>query len=293
MNQIPTHSSCSRHLLHPGPISEVRLRSFRAASQQGSIRLRKGEVLVDEIALHLEPLGIKAAALDLSRLVLSPMQFVMPTYSKTQDHVAYYSETYVRDGLVRIQQGTATYGSRDGRPFLHGHVLWRDADDTQRGGHVLPYDCRIGEDCEIGYVGCAEIAMDARFDPETNFTLFAPYVESTPPPGDLIVAQIRPNEDLISSLERICTEHNIGSGRIVSLIGSTVGGCFDGGPVIDEVPTEILGLTGTIALDSDGMPALELQMALIDAVGTIHFGQPTRHENPVLICVEAFIQVLD
>ena len=280
----------ARHLTHPGPIDPTRVRSYSSGSRAGTIRLPEGAIVMDAIAAHLEPLEIRSAALDLSGLVLGPMQFVMPTYSKTAEHVAYYSETYFRDGPVTIEEGTATYGSRDGRPFLHGHVLWHDEDGTQRGGHILPFDCRIGRDCEIAYVGSEDIAMEARFDPETNFTLFGPQAVHPKTSGDLVIAQIRPNEDLVDTLERVCAEHGVTSGRVLSLIGSTVGARFEGGPAIDEVPTEILGLEGSIGTDGVGRPRLELEIALIDAAGNIHRGRPSRHENPVLICVEAFLQ---
>ncbi|MFC5387357.1 PCC domain-containing protein [Aquamicrobium segne] len=285
----------TRHIRHPGPANEIRLRSLSAGGRSGTIRLQAGAVLMDAIAAHLEPLEIRSAALDLSSLVLGPMQFVMPTYSRSPEHVAYYSETRFRDGPVTIEVGTATYGSRDGRPFLHGHVLWQDADGTGKGGHILPMDCRIGGDCEIAFVGCREIAMDARFDPETNFTLFGPHHMNpdSSSSGDLIVAQIRPNEDLVRSLERICTDHNVRSGRIMSLIGSTVGARFEDGLSIDEVPTEILGLTGTFEIGKTGQPYLDIEIALIDAAGNIHRGRPKRDENLVLICVEVFIQSQD
>lgn len=282
--------SVSRHLVHPGPVSQPRIRSISSHSFAQKIRLPAGSILIEAIGAHLDREGIRSAALDLTGLVLGPMQFVMPTYARTPDHVAYYSDTYLREGPVTIEKGTATYGARDGRPFLHGHVLWHDEDGSQRGGHVLPFDCRIGRDCEISYVGSTTISMDAQSDPETNFTLFAPNIVSEGEPGDLIVARIRPNEDLTKSIEHICAQHNVKSGRIISLIGSTVGARFADGLSIDEPPTEILGLKGYVRREENGSYRADITIALIDAAGNIHIGEPLRGENPVLICVEIFIQ---
>lgn len=291
IGNLPGPPATARKIVHPGPTHPDRLESFSAPAISGEIRLRAGEVLMDAIAASLEPEGLRAAALDLVGLQLGPMNFVMPTYSKSPEHVAYYSETFHRPGPVTIASGTATYGSRDGTPFLHGHVLWRDDDGGQMGGHVLPHDCRIARDCTIRYTGCREISMDARPDAETNFTLFGPYPEAESD-GDLIVARIRPNEDLSAAIKEIARRHHVARGRVLSLIGSTVGARFQNGPAVDAIPTEIVGLQGILEEGPSGRIGLDLQIGLIDAEGKIHVGRPIDGDNPVLIVAELFIERL-
>lgn len=289
-SDVPT---LSRAIRHPGPVSEPRILSHGGKLSRGEIRLQEGAVLMEAIAAELEACGIASAALEFRGLVLSPMKFVMPTFSRSPEHVAYYSETYARDEPVRVERGTATYGEKEGKPFLHGHILWHDSDGHQCGGHVLPFDCRIGEDCTIAFTGCREITMSARFDPETNFTLFQPLPGDLSEGGEFISAHVRPNEDLVTAIESICMQHGISRGRICSLIGSTVGARFEDGTSIDMIPTEILGLRGAIEARGENAPRIDLEIALIDAAGGIHFGRPTRGENPVLICAEIFIERQD
>ncbi len=280
-----------RRIVHPGPPHPDRIESLSDSVVAGEIRLSAGQVLIEAIGAELGARGVRSAALDLAGLQLGPMNFVMPTYSKTPDHVAYYSETFHREGPVRIEAGTATFGSRDGAPFLHGHLLWHDADGREMGGHILPFDTRIGSDCTIRYKGCCAISMDARPDAETNFTLFGPYAES-PSQGDLIVARVRPNEDLVEAIAEIAAHHNVLQGRILSVIGSTIGARFEGGLAIDAIPTEILCLQGQVDRDSAGEISVDLEIALIDAEGQIHRGRPVKGDSPVLICAEIFIERL-
>lgn len=282
-----------RHVKQPGPIDPVRIESHSAPLLQGQIELKPGTILMETLAEQLGALGLRAAALDLSGMVLGPMQFVMPTYSSSEEHVAFYSDTFKREGPIAIEEGAATYGSRDGSPFLHGHLLWHDAEGRQCGGHVLPGNSIIAAPGHIGFKGCKEVAMATCFDPETNFTLFGPVAEKEDlemDDGDLIVAKIRPNEDLIDAIETVCRRHGVEKARFASLIGSTVGARFEDGLVIDSVPTEILALDGGITRRTDGSYDVALELGLIDAVGKIHRGRPRRGENPVLICVELFLE---
>ena len=41
-------------------------------------------------------------------------------------------------GVTRLSAGAMTLGRRDGAPFFHCHALWREADGTLSGGHILP-----------------------------------------------------------------------------------------------------------------------------------------------------------
>ncbi len=286
-----SEAGMARRILQPGPVHPDRIESFTAPLVAGEITLEANEVLMEGVSSRLEEVGLRSAALDLAGAALQPMQFVMPTYSQDAEHVAFYSDTHHREGVVRVTDGTATYGTKDGEPFLHGHLLWQEG-EMSCGGHVLPGLTKVAEPCTIRYAGAREIGMDARFDQETNFTLFGPNVDGDPN-GDFVVARIRCNEDLVGAIEQVCRRHQISRARVLSLIGSTVGARFENGPVIDAVPTEILGLNGDIQCPQQGSANIDLTIALIDADGDIHRGRPLPGENPVLICAELFLQRLE
>ena len=282
-----------RRIEQPGPVAPDRIESHAGPLVEGSIAVTPGTILMEAVAAQLESLGLRSAALDLSGIALGPFHFVMPAESATPDHVAFYSETFHRPGPIEIDAGTATYGNRDGTPFLHGHLFWREQDGGQAGGHVLPAESRIAAAGSIGFKGSRAVAMTTAFDPETNFTLFGPVAAEAPSDADqdgLIVAKIRPNEDLIGAIEQICRRHGVEKARLASLIGSLVGARFADGRTVDGVPTEILGLSGAMARRPDGSYDVDLELALIDVAGKIHRGRPSRGENPVLICVELFLE---
>lgn len=279
----------ARRLTQPGPVHPDRIESASAPVVAGRFALEPGKTLIDAVAGPIEALGLRAAALDLSGMVLGPMQFVMPTFARTDEHVAYYSDTYRRAGPVRIDRATATFGFRDGIPFLHCHALWRDGEGRACGGHILAPDTLVAETSEARVCGTERIAMLSRFDAETNFTLFGPERVAAGE-GDLVVARLRPNEDLVEAIEAVAARHDIRDAQVRSLIGSTVGGRFEDGRVVGDVPTEIVALDGTVRRRADGGHDVDLDIALIDAAGDILRGRLTRGENPVLICVELFLQ---
>jgi len=74
------------------------------------------------------------------------------------------------------------------------------------------------------------------------------------------------------------------------LIGSLVGARFEDGVAIESLPTEILGLDGSVERRADGGYDVDLELALIDDAGKVYRGRPRRGENPVLICIELFLE---
>lgn len=284
-----TTIGANRHLRHLGPVHPDRIESFASQPVATTFTLQPGLTLCEAVAGPLAELGIRSGALLLSGMKLGPMQFVMPTWSKTPDHVAYYSETYRPEGMVAIDFATATFGERDGGPFLHCHALWRGPQGEPCGGHILPFDTIVAEATEASVYGSRSVTMAAAPDAETNFTLFRPAAVGATG-GACIVARIRPNEDLVGAIETVCQRHGLKRARVRSGIGSTVGAVFEDGLRVDQVPTEIVVLDGRIAPDADGAPRATLDIALIDAFGRIHRGTPTRGCNPVLICFELILQ---
>ena len=279
----------ARTLVHPGPVSKERIVSREGNLVITKIQLKKGMPLIDAVSEILEEKGIRGAGIKFKNLKLAPVNYVMPTYSKDDKHVAFYSETHTLEEGIVIDYANATYGIRENVPFMHFHGLWK-RDDKQNGGHILAPISIVAEDCEAIAYSASGVEVDSVFDEETNFTIFRPVKgEGKEISGrKCIVATVKANEDLLTAIKTICNKHNIFNASIWSGIGSTVGGIFENGNVVEEIPTELIVTNGEITKKSDGYD-VEFETALIDANGIIHFGKLKKDENPVLILFELVI----
>ena len=282
-------TQAQKHVTQPGPADAVRVEEFAVPMRRLEFSLEPGRSLVDAVAEPMAAAGITTAGLSLKGFELGPMKYVMPAVSKTPDHVAFYSETFVPERTLKIEAANITFGRKDGKPFVHCHAFWHDDSGALRGGHILPFDTYVAAPARAVAVGCGGIAMVAEFDAETNFTLFHPLRVDAPDAAGAdrrgIVARIRPNEDLIETIEALCRRHEIRNAVIQSCIGSLIGFEFEDGQALEAGPTEILALDGRVV---DGRA--ELKIGLIDTEGHIYQGRPVRGRNPILICCELFIR---
>jgi predicted DNA-binding protein with PD1-like motif len=266
-----------RRIVHPGPPAAA-----RGQLREISFTAEPGLTLVDAMAGPLAAAGIRGGAVDLAGLRLAPFEYVIPAQSPDADHVAYYSKTHRAGDGVLVESGTATFGQRDGAPFLHAHALWHHA-GSPGAGHILPFDTRVAEPCLVRAWGVAEAEMIAIPDPETNFTLFSPaQLSATSDSGDCVLGRLRPNEDLIEGIEMLCRRHGAARATIVSGIGSTIGSLLEGGERVDTIPTEFFIRHGVVHPGADA----DVDIVLVDETGAIVAGRPVRGMNPVLICAE-------
>lgn len=280
MDDLPS----PRRIVHPGPPDAVRIQSAVGHLRELSFAVTPGLSLVEAVAGPLGAAGVRGGAVDLAGLHLAPFDYVIPARSPDADHVAFYSETRREPDGVRIESGTATFGQRDGAPFLHAHALWHGASGTA-AGHILPLDTRIGAASDVRAWGVGEAEMRATPDPETNFTLFGP-VQLDAEAGRCVLGRLRPNEDLVGGIEALCARHGAARATVLSGIGSTNGSLLETGARIDTTPTEFFVRHGTVAPDADGNPRADIDIVLVDEKGTIIAGRVVRGMNPVLICAE-------
>lgn len=295
MKTRPLALTKNYRLTQPGPAAPDRIQSAMVRYKKISAEIAPGTSICASVGNLLMPLGITAAAIRFEALQLCPMRYVQPTFFNGYRHVAYYSDTRTPDQVHDIEFATATFGIMDGEAFIHCHALWRDRHGRIQGGHVLPYEAKLHAPARVTAYVTQDAAMRVDDDAETNFRLFGlvnrPVAPDDEPKNSLLVAKIRPNEDLITAIERVCSRHGVTSGRVLSGIGSTVGAVFEDGTFVPEIPTEVLVLSGTVEPGDDGHPRVSLKTALIDAQGVVHEGSPTRGANPVLICFELFLEV--
>jgi predicted DNA-binding protein with PD1-like motif len=115
--------------------------------------------------------------------------------------------------------------------------------------------------------------------------------------GRLIVARIKPNEDLIESLESKCLEHGIGRAIIRGVVGSLIDASLERGrgSTAREQPisgpgVEILNVFGEIDLRDRSTPNTVLNGIVADTKGQMFAGRFRRGENRSFITIEASLQ---
>jgi hypothetical protein len=133
------------------------------------------------------------------------------------------------------------------------------------------------------------VRIATSLDPETNFTLFQAS-EFQPSgagrgAGAGLVARIKPNEDIITSMETIARDNGVGNAVVRGSLGSLIGACFKNGNRVADLATEVLVREGHIR---DGKACLDL--LVVDMRGQVHAGWLQRGENPVCITFDLFIE---
>lgn len=285
-----------RTIRQPGPAEPERVQWAEARGRKLRLDLQPGKLLLEAIGEAFAAQGFASGVLRLpAGLALSPFAYVMPALSQTPEHAAFYSETFRPGGVTRIETGALTFGDRDGAPFFHGHALWREADGTRNGGHILPDQSFLAEPITVEAAGLDGAGFVAGHDPETNFKLFMPAVRShgiAEAGGRFFVLRLRPNRDVFTALEAFCAERGIAHAVVHGGVGSTIGAHFGDGRVIEPFATEIAITAGHVAPGADGRPEAALAIALVDYTGGMAQGALARDENPVLMTLELVLEAL-
>lgn len=271
-----------RSLRQPGPTHPNRIDCFRGDPHALRFALKAGATLNEALTAPLVEAGFRCGAVTFKGVVLNPFRYVMPGPPDNSAHVAYFTAPRAVIGTTRIEQGNATFGWVDGKPFIHCHGVWIEPDGSRRGGHILPHEAIVSEAGEALAWAFRTIRIDAKADIETNFTLFQPSGISL---GRGIVARVKPNEDIVTALEDIAREHGIRDAVMRGSLGSLIGACFSNGDKVDDLATEVLVREGHI---HNGEAHLDL--LVVDMRGHVHEGWLRRGENPVCI---TFDLVLD
>jgi predicted DNA-binding protein with PD1-like motif len=281
-----------RRIEQPGPAEPERIQWAEGRGRKLTLELKPG-LLLNVIAEAFAAQGFSSGVLRLpAGLPLAPFAYVMPALSATPEHAAFYSETFRPDGVTRIETGALSFGERDGAPFFHGHALWREADGTRNGGHILPDQSFLAEPISVDAVGLDGAGFVAGHDPETNFKLFMPAERPSKgnAGGRFFALRLRPNRDVFTALEAFCAERGITHAVIHGGVGSTIGAQFADSRVIEPFATEIAITAGHVAPGTDGKPEAALAIALVDYTGGMAQGALRRGENPVLMTLELVLE---
>lgn len=282
-----------RRILHPGPAAAARHDAVPVALRAQDLLLRAGATLLDALVAALPP-GTASAVLTLGEASLAPFAYVMPARSRTPEHAVYFSERFDAPGPVRLLGASVTFGRQDGRPWLHCHARWQDADGTPHCGHVLPRDAVLATDLPARAWLLDGAGFTVLPDDETRFSLFRPVADGGPAPtpaaAPALAVRLAPNEDVCSALEAICRRHGIGHAVVRGGVGSTVGAVFADGRVVQPFVTEVLIRDGRIAPDVDGTPVAAIDVSLVDHTGGLADGRLARGANAVLVTFELVLE---
>ncbi|EJM97756.1 PCC domain-containing protein [Herbaspirillum sp. YR522] len=301
--RLPADSSApqpgfSRSVRHPGPPEPERVVSLAGPARTLEFTLPAGLSLRDAIATALADAGIEGATVRFENLAVSAHHFLMPALPVDDQHAAFYSAPHAIEQGTLIEYGCATYGRRDGEPFVHCHAIWRGRDGQRQGGHLMTDQTIVGADCSARAWGLADATMLTRYDPETNFTLFYPTRldaggDAGPVNGDagarVILARIRPDQDLTMAVEQACQAHGVERAIVRGSVGSIIGAEFEDGRVLDDRATEILVRAGEVVRTDHGLRA-RLDIGLVNPAGQVWEGVLARGRNPVLICFELVLE---
>jgi predicted DNA-binding protein with PD1-like motif len=269
-----------RSLRQPGPVHPNRIDRCRGDIVPLRYALASGLMLNEAVTGPLVEAGFQCGTVVFQDLAVGPFQYVMPGPADNESHVAYFSAPRAPEGITQIERANVTFGWADGKPFIHCHAVWREANGSRRGGHILPRETIIAEAGEASAWGFRGIRIEATPDPETNFTLFQP---SGGEAGRDLVVRVKPNEDILGALESVGIRDGVVRGSLGSLIGASFA---DGGRVGDDA-TEVLVREGRIR---DGVAALDL--LVVDMRGEVHEGWLQRGGNPVCITFDVFLEAV-
>jgi len=266
-----------RTLQQPGPADPQRIESFGATAQSLTFPLAVGVTLLGAATGPLVAAGWRGGTLSFAGTAFSPFRYVMPGPPDDASHVAYFSAPRAPAGITRIEQANATFGWQDGKPLLHCHAVWTEADGARRGGHILPAEAIVVEPGVLQAWGFTAIAMQTSDDLETNFRLLQPSgVSQSPAPA--VVARVRPNEDIVTAVETIARIHDMPDATIRGSLGSLIGARFENGTIVPDDATEVLISAGRVIKGT-----AEIDLLAVDGHGHVHQGRLERGANPVCI----------
>ena len=107
----------------------------------------------------------------------------------------------------------------------------------------------------------------------------------------VLLAKVRPNEDISTAIEAICSDHEITRANVYG-IGSLNEVRFTDGRRVEAHATEVLIREGRVE-EVHGQPRASLRIDVVDLEGQVYSGQIVHGDNPVCITFELVIEELD
>jgi predicted DNA-binding protein with PD1-like motif len=181
-------------------------------------------------------------------------------------------------------------GERDGKPFLHCHGTWRDAEGRICMGHLLPFEAELRDEMTLEALALVGALLVTRPDAETNFPLFNPEVRPAARTGGgtrAVLATIRPNTDLCQAAEEICRSFSLHEASVHG-IGSLVGADYQDGTTLTAHASELYIQDGKV-LQKNSQHEAAIDIAMVDLTGRHSQGLLKRGHNPVCVTAELLL----
>lgn len=265
---------------HPGPPAPNRIDVCESSGRKLSVVLAPGVTLEEAVAQALAEAGVDSAWLEVRDAPVTELEYVIPADSADDQHIAWYSSTYVFERPGHIHQLGMIVGRNGHASFLHGHGTWCQEDGAPALGHILAPQTKLAEPTPARGIALSGARFDRQDDVETNFTLFRP-VQTGPADDGFAAVRIAPNEDFTTALGDACKSLGWSSARAYGL-GSLFGARFTDGSVLPTQPTEFLLTDAEI-----GQGALPPELVIVGKDGEAIFkGRLSPGENPVLVTAE-------
>lgn len=112
--------------------------------------------------------------------------------------------------------------------------------------------------------------------------------------GRIVYARVRPNEDLVQGIEKICLLEGIRRCFLRGSLGSLNDACVS---LSDETvhllrgpAVEVVGISGEVRPDADGNPVAHVTGVLAEPSGRICGGRFVRGQNPVCVTFEIVLE---
>jgi predicted DNA-binding protein with PD1-like motif len=282
-----------RHIHHPGTTTPERTAAVAGSAMPLHFTLELGKTVDEAIAKGMAAAGCIGGFVTFQGGLCEPFRYVMPAASSDPRYAAWYSETFEPSGPVNVTRACAIVGMRDRKSFIHCHGVW-DTIEGPRMGHMLAPLTTVAEPIEVTGVGFRDATFEAMLDPETNFTLFEPVRTgncSLATGSHVLLAKVRPNEDISLAIEEICKRQGIADAHVYG-IGSLNGVRFASGIHVNSHATEVLIHHGRVE-SVDGQLRAQLIVDVVDMKGDIFSGTLIRGDNPVCVTFELVIEAFE
>lgn len=280
-----------RHLRHPGLALEPRVEVVAGRGEVFALELEPGLTLLEALARGLGARGIESASVAIAGLRFDPLVYYLPAVVEGPYLRFWYSDGQKPEGGGQLELAHASFGPRDGEPFVHCHGVWLEADGQWHGGHIVPTESVLAHSVEVRVAVLPGAAILSEHDSETDYQLFHPVRvgEVAADGARMAYARVKPNQDVTRAMENACRELGYERATIRGL-GSLIGARFEDGTVIEDQGSEILVTKGEVAPGPDGEPRAILDICFSGFSGLAARGRLISGENPVCITFELLIE---